>query len=103
MLVPHVEAWGDRYTLAFERPNNTGYLNVCAVLQKWIDMAISVNLYYNYPLEDATVIKDTLYHYKMGGKSIYYINTNDGNKHNLEGADPAQSAEASCAGGACTL
>lgn len=113
-LVPHADKWRNRYTFAFEMKDNVGYLNIAAALQKWTDMAISVNLYYNYPLDDTRVIKDTLLHYKLGGKTIYYINTNDGNKQDLVEAPevvlaPAPAAETmededdGCSGGACKL
>jgi ribonucleoside-diphosphate reductase alpha chain len=99
-LVPHADKWRNRYTLAFEQKDNTGYLHIAAALQKWTDMAISVNLYYNFPLDDRQVIKDTLLHYKLGGKTIYYINTNDGNKQDLVEAAPEVE---DCAGGSCKL
>jgi ribonucleotide reductase alpha subunit len=64
--------------------SNTGYLNVCAVIQKYIDQAISVNNYYdpskyeegNLPI--SVIMEDIFYHYSMGGKTMYYANTADG-------------------------
>jgi ribonucleoside-diphosphate reductase alpha chain len=110
-LVPHADKWRNRYTFAFDMKDNTGYLHIVAALQKWTDMAISVNLYYNYPLDDTQVIRDTLLHYKLGGKTIYYINTNDGNKQDVvevteetKRVDVSASEEESgCLGGACVL
>lgn len=107
-LVPHADKWRARYTLAFEMKDNTGYLNIAAALQKWTDMAISVNLYYNFPLDDSQVIKDTLLHYKLGGKTIYYINTNDGNRQDVSGesndtAIHKEIEDDGCLGGACKL
>jgi ribonucleoside-diphosphate reductase alpha chain len=53
------------------------------VLQKYIDQAISVNTTYNpkfYPDEKiplSEIMKHILMHYKYGGKTLYYFNTND--------------------------
>jgi ribonucleoside-diphosphate reductase alpha chain len=54
-----------------------------AVLQKYIDQAISVNTSYN-PMfyEDdkipmSEMMKHLIMHYKYGGKTLYYFNTND--------------------------
>jgi ribonucleoside-diphosphate reductase alpha chain len=55
-----------------------------AVLQKYIDQAISVNTSYNplyYPdgkIPMSEMIGHLLMHYKYGGKTLYYFNTNDG-------------------------
>jgi ribonucleoside-diphosphate reductase alpha chain len=55
-----------------------------AVLQKFIDQAISVNTSYNpVHYEDGKIpmsvmIGHLLMHYKYGGKTLYYLNTNDG-------------------------
>jgi len=55
-----------------------------AVLQKFIDQAISVNTSYNpRHYEDEKIpmsemIKHILMHYKYGGKTLYYFNTFDG-------------------------
>ena len=51
--------------------NNTGYINIVAVMQKFFDQAISGNWSYNpenYPL---------LTTYKYGWKTSYYQNTYD--------------------------
>lgn len=95
-LVPEAKKLKDKYTLAFGMKSNVGYLNICAVIQKYMDMAISANVYYNFPLDDSLVLKEMLYHYKMGGKTIYYTNTDDGNNQVLE------SKGNGCAG-ACTI
>ena len=61
-----------------------GYLKIMAVLQKYIDQGISVNTSYN-PIffEDekipmSTMLQHLLMFYKLGGKQLYYFNTNDG-------------------------
>ena len=102
MLVPSYSTLKNKYSLAFEMGDNTGLININAAIQKWIDQAISTNLYYNYDdypdrmLPDSVVIKDLIYAYSMGIKCLYYSNTSDGDK---------QSAGESggCSGGACTI
>jgi len=83
-LVPNYASRKNFYTLAWDMKDNKAILNICAVLQKFVDMSISVNLYYNYshfqdgniPL--STLIKDQIYGYKYGIKNFYYCNTPDG-------------------------
>ena len=100
-LVPEVDRLGHLYTLAWEMKDNKGYTNIAAVIQKWIDQAISVNHYYdptkhedgNLPLSQ--VARDILYHYSMGGKTLYYANTYDGK------ADAGD--DQGCVGGGCSV
>lgn len=83
-VVPDIEKYKNYYTTAFDMEDNKGYLNICAVIQKYIDQAISVNNYYdpckyeggNQPMSE--LMQDIFYHYSMGGKTIYYANTADG-------------------------
>jgi len=64
-------------------PNNTGYINVVAVMQKFFDQAISGNWSYNptnYPDNEvpmSQMIQDLLTTYKLGWKTSYYQNTYD--------------------------
>jgi ribonucleoside-diphosphate reductase alpha chain len=100
VLVPGMGKYDNNYELAFTLPDNIGLININAVLQKYIDMAISTNIYYNYNhyskhvLPDAKVMKEIMYAYSTGLISLYYNNTDDGDKE--------QSLD-SCAGGACKL
>ncbi len=98
MLVPNADKWADRYTLAFEQKDNIGYINIASVIQKWTDMAISTNVYYNFPLDDSKVLKEMLYFYKMGGKTMYYLNSNDDNKQSAN-----NEVEDKCSSGACAI
>jgi ribonucleoside-diphosphate reductase alpha chain len=99
-LVPHYTSRKNFYTLAWDLENNASILNISAVLQKFIDMGISTNLYYNYshykdgniPL--SIIIKDQIYGYKYGIKNLYYCNTPDG-----DGA----TEKSSCEEGACSI
>ena len=64
-------------------PNNTGYINIVAVMQKYFDQAISGNWSYNpVHFENAEVpvsvmAQDLLTTYKYGWKTSYYQNTHD--------------------------
>jgi ribonucleoside-diphosphate reductase alpha chain len=82
-VVPSIHHLKNKYELLWDQKSPEGYLKICAVLQKWIDQAISVNTSYN-PIhyEDAKIpmseiLKHILMHYKYGGKTLYYFNTND--------------------------
>ena len=102
VLVPNYTTFKNKYTLQFDMLDNTGYINIVAALQKWVDMSISANLYYNYEhypnkaLPDALLIKDLLYAYSMGVKTLYYSNTYDGDKQSA-------GEDAGCASGACAI
>jgi ribonucleoside-diphosphate reductase alpha chain len=86
--------------------DNTGLIKVVGALQKWVDMSISANIYYNYAhyengaLPDAQVIKEQLLAYKLGWRTGYYLNTDDGDKQSS--GDDSES-ENGCESGACAL
>ena len=73
----------NNYTLLWDMPNNTGYINVVAVMQKFFDQAISGNWSYNpehFPDNEVPVsvmAQDFLSTYKYGWKTSYYQNTHD--------------------------
>jgi ribonucleoside-diphosphate reductase alpha chain len=102
-LVPNYSSRKNFYTLAWEMQDNKAILNICAVLQKFVDMSISVNLYYNYshyqdgniPL--STLIKDQIYGYKYGIKNFYYCNTPDSD------GDTEKELSNNCESGACAI
>jgi ribonucleoside-diphosphate reductase alpha chain len=83
-VVPEIKRLKNKYELLWDQKNPEGYLKIMAVLQKFIDQAISVNTSYNPAhYEDGKIpmsemIKHVLMHYKYGGKTLYYFNTNDG-------------------------
>jgi ribonucleoside-diphosphate reductase alpha chain len=64
-------------------PNNRGYINIVAVMQKFFDQAISGNWSYNpqnYPDNEVPVsvmAQDMLTCFKLGHKTAYYQNTYD--------------------------
>jgi ribonucleoside-diphosphate reductase alpha chain len=83
-IVPQYASLKNNYTLLWDMPNNTGYINVVAIMQKFFDQAISGNWSYNpenYPDNEVPVsvmAEDFLTTYKYGWKTSYYQNTYDG-------------------------
>ena len=83
-VVPGIAKYKNKYELLWDQKSPEGYLKICAVLQKFIDQAISVNFSYNpahYPdnkIPMSVLLGDMLMHYRFGGKCGYYLNTNDG-------------------------
>ena len=82
-VVPSYSTLKNNYTLLWDMPSNTGYINIVAVMQKFFDQAISGNWSYNpehYPDSEVPVsvmAQDLLTTYKYGWKTSYYQNTND--------------------------
>jgi ribonucleoside-diphosphate reductase alpha chain len=82
-IVPQYQSLKNNYTLLWDMPNNTGYINIVAVMQKFFDQAISGNWSYNpenYPDNEVPVsvmAQDFLNTYKYGWKTSYYQNTYD--------------------------
>ena len=83
-VVPGIRTLKNKYELLWDQKSPEGYLKIVAVLQKFIDQAISVNTSYNpahYPdgqIPLSEMIGHLLMFYKFGGKNLYYFNTNDG-------------------------
>ncbi len=82
-IVPQYATLKNSYTLLWDMPNNAGYINIVAVMQKFFDQAISGNWSYNpenYPDNEVPVsvmAQDLLTTYKYGWKTSYYQNTYD--------------------------
>ena len=82
-IVPQFNSLKSSYTLLWDMPNNRGYINVVAIMQKFFDQAISGNWSYNpenYPDNEVPVsvmAQDFLTTYKYGWKTSYYQNTHD--------------------------
>ena len=83
-IVPDYNRLKNFYTLLWDMPDNEGYINIVAIMQKYFDQAISGNWSYNpenyegneVPL--SVMAKDLLTTYKLGWKTSYYQNTYDG-------------------------
>lgn len=117
-VVPEIHNLQNKYTLAYDMKDNKGYINIVAVIQKYIDQAISANHYYSFSryennnLPISEIVHDLLYSYKMGLKTLYYANTDDGktDKHmtaeqsvDIDNTDVEAIVEDDCASGACKL
>ena len=82
-IVPGYQYLKNHYTLLWDMPNNRGYINVVAVMQKFFDQAISGNWSYNpenYPgneVPTSEMAQDWLTTFKYGWKTSYYQNTYD--------------------------
>ena len=89
-IVPSYTTLKNNYTLLWEMPDNTGYINVVSVMQKFFDQAISGNWSYNpenYPNNEVPVSQmanDLLTTYKYGWKTSYYQNTHDMKSDEIE-------------------
>lgn len=124
-VVPEYDALKNAYELLWEIPSNKGYLELVAIMQKFIDQTISANTNYDPSKFESSkvpmkqLLQDLLYAYKLGVKTLYYHNTRDGasdNQNDLAArkskpvqADQEQAAAAvmddddDCAGGACKI
>ena len=83
-VVPQYSLLKNSYTLLWDMPDNTGYINIVAIMQKFFDQAISGNWSYNpeqfenNEVPVSVMAKDLLTTYKYGWKTSYYHNTMDG-------------------------
>ncbi|GAB2684664.1 class 1a ribonucleoside-diphosphate reductase subunit alpha [Aliiglaciecola sp. 3_MG-2023] len=119
-VVPEYERLKEQYELLWDINSNDGYLQLCAIMQKFIDQTISANTSYDpgkyeggkVPMK--LLLKDLLTTYKLGIKTLYYHNTRDGASDTSqlelkkEVATPlAQEVvieeDDDCAGGACKI
>lgn len=102
-VVPDFVELQDRYELLWNIPNNDGYLQLVAIMQKFVDQTISANTNYDPALFEGgkvpmkLLLKDLLTAYKLGVKTLYYHNTRDG------AADAQNDMDDGCAGGACKI
>jgi len=103
-VVPEIETLADSYELLWDMNSNHGYIKLVAVMQKFVDQAISANTNYDpakYPgskVPMKELLRDLLTAYKYGLKTLYYHNTRDG-------ASDEQNEIASdgCESGACKI
>jgi ribonucleoside-diphosphate reductase alpha chain len=93
-IVPQYQTLKNNYTLLWDMPSNTGYINIVAVMQKFFDQAISGNWSYNpenYENNEVPVsvmAQDLLNTYKYGWKTSYYQNTYDNKTDEIK--EPSQ-------------
>ena len=83
-VVPEYRRLKNKYELLWDQKSPEGYLHIMAVLQKYIDQTISANTSYNpqnYEDEQipmSVLLQDMLTAYRFGIKTLYYLNTYDG-------------------------
>lgn len=100
-VVPGFKELKNNYELLWQIPNNKGYIELVAIMQKFVDQAISANTNYDPArFEDEKVpikliLQDLLTAYKLGVKTLYYHNTRDGANDSMD--------DEGCEGGACKL
>ena len=93
-VVPSYGSLKNNYTLLWDMPDNTGYINIVALMQKFFDQAISGNWSYNPEHFDDSEVpvsemaQDLLTTYKYGWKTSYYQNTNDMKNDEIEEEKP---------------
>lgn len=83
-VVPEINNPNVVYEPLWTIPNNKGYLQLVAIMQKFIDQSLSANTNYDptkfeggrVPMK--VLLQDLLTAYKMGVKTLYYHNTRDG-------------------------
>jgi len=101
-VVPEFLELKDQYELLWNIPNNTGYLQLVGIMQKFVDQSISANTNYDpskFPGDKVPMkqlLQDLLTAYKYGVKTLYYHNTRDG-------AGASDKGDDGCEGGACKL
>lgn len=82
-IVPQYQSLKNYYTLLWNMPNNDGYINIVAVMQKFFDQSISGNWSYNpenyidNQVPISVMANDFLKCYRYGWKTSYYQNTYD--------------------------
>lgn len=106
-VVPDYKKLKLQYELLWNIPNNTGYLELAGIMQKFIDQSISVNTHYdpkrffNDKIPMKQLLYDLLLSYKLGLKTLYYQNTRDGSKENQNNI--SDTTEEICESGSCVI
>lgn len=93
--VPDIKRYGAKYEYLWDQTSPIGYLKLVSQIQAWFDQSISTNTSYNpahFPggkIPMSTLLKDLLFAYNAGIKTLYYFNTAD-----MSGEEDAQPADA---------
>jgi len=105
-VVPEYEKLHKKYELLWDVKDNEGYLQLCAIMQKFVDQSISTNTHYDpSQFEGGKVpmklfLMDLLKAYKYGIKTLYYHTTRDGASDNQNNN---KSTDDDCEDGVCKL
>jgi len=108
-VVPEYKRLKSYYELLWDIPNNTGYLQLAGIMQKFIDQSISVNTHYdpqrflNNKIPMKQLLYDLLLSYKLGLKTLYYQNTRDGSEENHYDIPSTFTTEDLCDSGSCII
>lgn len=112
-IIPDARQLKPFYTFKWDMKDCVGYLETCAIIQKFTDQSISTNTMYkphDYPeskLPLEIVLQHIFYARKLGIKTLYYHETNDGNKQSEDKSLPALPSGtvggAGCESGACEI
>ena len=114
-VVPEYEKLRNQYELLWDIKDNEGYLQLCAIMQKFVDQSISTNTHYDPSQYDGSKVPmklflmDLLKAYKYGIKTLYYHNTRDGATDEQNTNKPSELATAGdpgdddCEDGVCKL
>lgn len=108
-VVPDIKHLKDSYELLWDIPSNKGYLQLVAIMQKFVDQAISANTNYDpskfeggkVPMK--VILKDILEAHKLGIKTLYYHNTRDGAEDAGNKDEVILVEDVGCESGACKL
>jgi ribonucleoside-diphosphate reductase alpha chain len=99
---PDASKLAHKYDYAYDRKINKDFIKHVAVVQKWIDKAISSNVFYNPELYDnelidiKDIIEDMYFAKYYGVKTTYYQNTKVKDANEIKDVG-------GCAGGACEV
>ena len=105
-VVPEYEKLHKKYELLWDIKDNEGYLQLCAIMQKFVDQSISTNTHYDpSQFEGSRVpmklfLMDLLKAYKYGIKTLYYHTTRDGSG---DGQNNTKQGDDDCEDGVCKL
>ena len=105
-VVPEYEKFHKKYELLWDIKDNEGYLQLCAIMQKFVDQSISTNTHYDpSQFEGGKVpmklfLMDLLKAYKYGIKTLYYHTTRDGAS---DDQNNNKSTDDDCEDGFCKL
>ena len=105
-VVPEYEKLHNKYELLWNIKDNDGYLQLCAIMQKFVDQSISTNTHYDPSQFEGNrvpmklFLMDLLKAYKYGIKTLYYHTTRDGasDDQNIE-----KPSDDDCEDGVCKL
>ena len=105
-VVPEYEKLHNKYELLWDIKDNEGYLQLCAIMQKFVDQSISTNTHYDPSQYDGNKVPmklfmmDLLKAYKYGIKTLYYHTTRDGATDDQNNSKPSDD---DCEDGVCKL